>query len=602
MVPQPITRPLFLEQDERRVHGVGMVGDQASYLFPYMPQPGPSEHAELRRELERIMEENQKLRARIETLESMRVDDDQKFSTPEEPKKEAVDPHSKEAAGSRAKEAVDPHSKEVAGSPSKEAVDPHSKEVAGSPSKEAADPHFKEAVRPPKTEAQDPRSFKAEEAVRPPKHEAEDSRSSQPKEAADPQSQRPKDDGSGANTTFTERSLEFMALMMDSMKEMHKRLNEPKDEGVIKGVETVRSGAPDLPLLAPWEPQQGPLILGDWLLIIEPIISDLSTSASVWWKTSVSAAEAWYKVHMALSPLDRIQHKVETPEEVLQQKWERLERRVATMLLQALPQEVRGELVAARRLTTFGVITHLLVTYSPGGISEKQNLLRNLEDPPEIQTVQDGPAALRRWLRWRHRAKDIGAVAPDPSLQLRGLLKMSKKTLEAHRELQFRVSLVRSGLQVDTVPNDTNVEQFAYHLLAEYEQLSISEKRPGGNATTSKQDATKAKQNEVEKPKAAKLRKLEEDARSPTKRSEEGETRGKCKFYLSDQGCRRGKACQWSHDQKDEKRRCWNCGSPEHMSPVCPRPKKEESPHRRSQRFRRLRGRTLRKELKVERR
>ena len=66
------------------------------------------------------------------------------------------------------------------------------------------------------------------------------------------------------------------------------------------------------------------------------------------------------------------------------------------MLLQALPQEVRGELVAARRLTTFGVITHLLVTYSPGGISEKQNLLRNLEDPPEIPTVQDGPAALRR--------------------------------------------------------------------------------------------------------------------------------------------------------------------------------------------------------------
>ena len=62
-------------------------------------------------------------------------------------------------------------------------------------------------------------------------------------------------------------------------------------------------------------------------------------------------------------------------------------------------------------------------------------------------------------------AKDIGAIAPDPSLQLRGLLKMSKKTLEAHRELQFRVSLVRSGLQVDTVPNDTNVEQFAYHLL-----------------------------------------------------------------------------------------------------------------------------------------
>ena len=46
---------------------------------------------------------------------------------------------------------------------------------------------------------------------------------------------------------------------------------------------------------------------------------------------------------------------------------------------------MRDELVASRRLSTFGVLTYLLVTCSPGGVSEKQNLLRNLEDPPEIQ-------------------------------------------------------------------------------------------------------------------------------------------------------------------------------------------------------------------------
>ena len=66
-------------------------------------------------------------------------------------------------------------------------------------------------MRAPKTEAQDPRSFKAEEAVRPPTHGAEDPRSSQPNEAEDP-----------SDAAFAERSLEFMALMMDSMKEMHK--------------------------------------------------------------------------------------------------------------------------------------------------------------------------------------------------------------------------------------------------------------------------------------------------------------------------------------------------------------------------------------------
>ena len=108
----------------------------------------------------------------------------------------------------------------------------------------------------------------AKEAVRPPKVEAEESKGVQSKEAettknsADPQHQRSEQEGS--NAAFTERSLEFMSLMMEFMKEMHKRLSETKEEtGVIKGVEIVRSGSPDLPLLAPWEPQQGPLILRD---------------------------------------------------------------------------------------------------------------------------------------------------------------------------------------------------------------------------------------------------------------------------------------------------------------------------------------------------
>ena len=181
-----------------------------------------------------------------------------------------------------------------------------------------------------------------------------------------------------------------------------------------------------------------------------------------------------------------IKHPVEAPAENQQEKLQRLERRVASMMPQAVPQPVREELVASRRLNTFGVITYLLVSYSPGGVSEKQNLLRNLEEPPGIQNVLDTPQSLRRWLRWRNRAKEIGAIAPDPALQLKGLLRMTRKLLQAHRELQFRVSLVRSGLGVDTTPNDVNVEQFAYHLLAEFEQLALSEKRPGCTTWRSK--------------------------------------------------------------------------------------------------------------------
>jgi hypothetical protein len=336
--------------------------------------------------------------------------------------------------------------------------------------------------------------------------------------------------------------------MMDSMKEMQKRMQEPRDDmGIVRGIETIRA-----PL---WEAQLGPLILGDWLLLAEPIIADLSLTAAEWWKDVVSPAKAWYQHHVSLSPLDRIKHPAEAPPALCQEKWKRMERRVASMILQSVPSQVRDELVASRHLSTFGVLTYLLVTYSPGGVSEKQNLLRNLEDPPEIQNVLDGPIALRRWLRWRTRTKEIGA-------------KMTKRTLESHRELQFKVSLVRLGLQVDTTPSEVNVEQFAYHLLAEFEQRALTEKRSGTPS-----DPQKPKPQEAEKPKVAKLKKLEEETKSPTRRMDFREEKPKCKFYLSEQGCRRGKACNWPHDQKDERRRCWNCGSPEHMAPACTRPK-----------------------------
>ena len=514
--PPPVARPLFLEQDERRIQGSMRAGELPQFVYPYGQPLGPDQPG-LRRELELLVSENRKLRERIEVLEKTPKEDEPQFSTPTGDQREAE----------TTKEAADPHHKRPAEEPrssqhkeaetTKEAADHHNRrsteEPRSSQFKEAADPHQQKP-------AEEPRSSQSKEAET-------------TKEAADPHRKRPKD--SDPNASFTERSLEFMAIMMDSMKEMQKRMHEPReDHGVVRGVETIRTGSPDLPPLAPWEAQQGPLILGDWPLLAEPIIADLSLTASEWWKKEVAASEDWYKVHMALSPLDRIKHPADPPAELQHEKWQRVERRVASMVLQAVPSQVRDELVASRRLTTFGVLTYLLVAYSPGGVSDKQNLLRNLEEPPEIPNVLDGPLALRRWLRWRTRTKEIGAIAPDPALQLKGLLKMTKKTLEQHRELQFRVSLVRSGLGVDTTPNDTNVEQLAYHLLAEYEQLALTEKRPGARS-----DPNKLKPAEAEKPKVAKLKKLEEEKGegSPGRKEE----RGKCKFYLSDQGMQKRK-------------------------------------------------------------
>ena len=133
---------------------------------------------------------------------------------------------------------------------------------------------------------------------------------------------------------------------------------------------------------------------------------------------------------------------------------------------------------------------------------------------------------------------------PDPFLLLNGL----------------SISLARSTLQVDSTPTSTSVASFALHLIAEFEQVVHQEV-----------NSAPKKIGEPEQRKAVKLKKLEEE-KSPTRKEDQKE-RGKCKFYLSDSGCRRGKACEWLHDQKDEKRRCWTCGSPDHMAPACTRPK-----------------------------
>ena len=54
---------------------------------------------------------------------------------------------------------------------------------------------------------------------------------------------------------------------------------------------------------------------------------------------------------------------------------------------------------------------------------------------------------------------------------------------------------------------------------------------------------------------------------------EEPRPKSRRKFFLTESGCRRGKECTWAHDEKDGKRRCYVCGSTEHLATTCPRPK-----------------------------
>ena len=351
-------------------------------------------------------------------------------------------------------------------------------------------------------------------------------------------------------------------MMVRVMEGMNERAQGREESGMIRGVELVRTGGADLPALQPWTPSQGPLQLGDWMLLSEPIVSDLTATSQEWWSVLVQSSESWYQYHMSLPPLSRLQHEAKPPDELNQEKWQRLERRMSSMMLQAIPETVKEELVASRRLTAFGILTHLYLTYCPGGVMEKQTLLRSLEDPAEIGAITEAPAALRRWLRWRQRATEIGASMPDASLLMKGINKMVRRVLEGNKELQFRVSLARNTLAVDVAPTQTTVTQFATHLLAEVDQAALSDKR--GTSSTTKPD-----------PKIKAMDGDKADDGQASKGRDRGDKgkKGDCRFFLTDTGCRRGRECPWSHDQKDGKKRCYACGSLDHMSNVCTRPK-----------------------------
>ena len=368
-------------------------------------------------------------------------------------------------------------------------------------------------------------------------------------------------DGAATEANGQEATLKIMLGLMQGMQEIQKKMLEQtasQDKDEDKGEsETVRGGVQPLPLLQDWSATTGPIDLNDWLSLIEPQMSDLSGTSGDWWSKLLSEARSWYEDHMKLPPLQRLHHSPTASQELAAKKWQRLERRASTMLLNALPSAQREDLVSSKKLKALDILCSLLVTYQPGGLAEKELILRSLEAPLEANTIPEAVTGLRRWARWRRRASDLGVTEPDPFLLLKGLNRIVRKPLEAHRDLMFRISLARSTLQVDATPTSSTITSFALHLQAELEQMA--------HVDSGKK---KEPEKEKEKIKTVKSEKVEE----PHK--EDGGDKievPKCNFYLTDRGCRKGRSCSFSHDQQDGKRRCYTCGATEHMAPACPR-------------------------------
>ena len=101
------------------------------------------------------------------------------------------------------------------------------------------------------------------------------------------------------------------------------------------------------------------LTFGDWLTTLEPLVSEISQGANQWWHLTLKNVEQAYDAWLVADPLQRLRLGPAHSEEA--NKWPRTERRMLSLLLQAVPDTVKSEVITARKMTVAQVLFILYI-------------------------------------------------------------------------------------------------------------------------------------------------------------------------------------------------------------------------------------------------
>ncbi|CAE7198854.1 RE1 [Symbiodinium sp. CCMP2592] len=308
----------------------------------------------------------------------------------------------------------------------------------------------------------------------------------------------------------------------------------------------------------------------DWLYETEQAVGGLSDRAASWFSMCLKCARETYEVYQMSDPLARLTLEPTRPPELQDERWSRLERRVLTLLLATLQRQAKDDAVTHRISNVSGLLFRLHVLYAPGSSAERASILRHLEGSSGTGNVSETVAALRRWRRHLQRADEMHVAIPDPSVLLRAAETMAAKSLEAHSEIKFRLSLSKSQLQLQYRPTLENVLKYYNHVLAELQQAAPARSQ-GSQGTNVNPDGTKLKGMNATTNGAG-----TGESGSPSRRvGDASPATGKvpCRFFASDNGCTKGQACKFDHtfpSKEAKKSRCWFCGSTKHVQKECP--------------------------------
>ena len=302
------------------------------------------------------------------------------------------------------------------------------------------------------------------------------------------------------------------------------------------------------------------MIFQDWVEVSYSVMSDISENSSVWWSGVLQQVEQTYAVWLAAAPLEKLSIEPKSTDVWSGGKWTRVNARGSSMLLAAMPAELRGEMVS-RRYTQdcIKMLFKAYTAYQPGGSAERHDVLRRLQSPGDYMTSDNLDGALkviRSWPRWLERCKAVQMSPPDPSVLARGLMALTTKYIDSSADASFRTSMLRTTLRLDARPTLEQVQAYQKHLQAELEVIALSAVSTGN---------AQPKLRAVDQALQAKAR----DASKPTTGG--GEL---CRYFARASGCKRGEKCGFSHsmaglDKETRAKKCLRCGSEAHRQRDC---------------------------------
>eukprot|EP00435_Cladocopium_sp_Y103_P057418 s652_g19.t1 len=180
-----------------------------------------------------------------------------------------------------------------------------------------------------------------------------------------------------------------------------------------------------------------------------PLMSDVSEGARVWWSRTVQRAQDAYAMRLTAGPIDRM---AVQPNLQVETKYVRLEPRVLSMLLAAVPQTVKQEAISLREMTCVQLVFRILKLYPPQGLNEKSIILSNLTQTTAAKSAAEAGEMLRQWRRQLLRARELGLHFPDPLLQVSALSEVMRTVVVKEPQASFRISNFRMTHMVDAAP------------------------------------------------------------------------------------------------------------------------------------------------------